>query len=208
MRVAAFGATGGTGRNVVEQGLSRGLEITAFVHKTPGFDRPVPHMSVANGDVLNPGDVEKAVENQDAVVSTLGVPRDSHQPVVSEGTRNIISAMKKFGVERLIVESAHGAGDSALEMPLFIRLVVRGVLLKNQFDDKDQMERLVRESDLKWTVVRPARLTDGPATGKFRAGERIAHGMPPSVSRADVARFMLDQLESTEYVRRMPTITG
>jgi len=206
-RIAVFGATGGTGRSVIEQALAQGYEVTAFVHGAHGLPDGASTVRVVHGDVLNPEDVEEAVADQNAVISVLGMAGNAREPVVSEGTRNIVNAMKKLSVERLIVQSAHGAAESARELPFPVRFVMRGVLLRNPFKDKDRMERIVKESGLCWTIVRPTRLTDGPKTGLSRAGERIPVGASPSISHADVADFLLRQLQSTEYVHQTPTVT-
>jgi putative NADH-flavin reductase len=200
MKIVVFGATGGTGRNIVEQGLSRGYQVTAFIHKKRGLEG-LTGLSTVTGDVLNVDDVEKAVAGQDVVISALGAGR-----VSLDGTRNIVDAMKKAGVQRLIVESAYGAGDSAGELPALNRLLVRGVLLRSQYRAKDLMESYVEKSDLKWTIVRPPRLTDGPKLGNYRAGESIRLDIASGISRADVADFMLKQVEDTEFVRKKPSV--
>jgi putative NADH-flavin reductase len=207
LKIAVFGATGGTGRSVVEQALAQGYEITAFVHGAKELTNGASAVRVVRGDVLNPEDVEEAVAGQNAVISVLGVAGNAREPVVSEGTRNIVNAMKKFGVERLIVQSAHGDAESARELPFPVRFVVRSILLRGPFQDKDRMERIVRESSLRWTIVHPTRLTNGPKTGRYRAGERIPTGASPSISHADVADFLLKQLQSAEYVHKTPTVT-
>jgi putative NADH-flavin reductase len=207
MKIVVFGAAGRTGRSIVEEGLEAGHEITAFVHKTKYLAEGTPGLVIVTGDVLNAVDVENAVANQDAVVSALGVASSSRQKVLSIGTGNIIDAMKKHVVHRLIVQSAHGAGDSSREMSFIARVAIRGVLLRAQFTDKDLMERYIADSGLEWTIIRPTRLTNGRETGKLRVGERIPIGRSSKVSRADVARFMIDQLLSADYIRRAPTIT-
>jgi putative NADH-flavin reductase len=126
---------------------------------------------------------------------------------VSVGTANIMAAMANAGVLRLIVQSAHGAGDSATEVFFPVRFLMRRVLLNHPFHDKDQMETLVRYRALAWTIVRPTRLTDEPATGHYRTGEHLPLGLSPSISRADVADFLLEQVNSDQYLHRAPTIT-
>ena len=207
MRIVVFGAAGGTGKHVVELGLAGGHEITAFVHNNRGLDESAANLHIVTGDALIAEDVKKAVTNQEAVISTLGAGT-SQQPIVSQGTKNIVDAMNELGLKRLIVQSAHGAGESAKQIPFFVRWLVRGRALKSQFEDKDLMESIVKQSSLDWTIVRPTRLTDDAETRKFRVGERIPVGMSPSISRSDVARFLLEQLESTEYIRKTPTITS
>ena len=174
--------------------------MTAFIHKKRGLEG-LAGLSTVTGDVLNTDDVEKAVANQDAVISALGAGKVSF-----EGTKNIVDAMKKAGVRRLIVESAYGAGDSAKELPILNRLIVRDVLLRTQFRAKDLMESYVEKSDLDWTIVRPPRLTDGPRRGNYRAGDRIPLDILSGISRADVAEFMLKQVEDIEFLRKEPSL--
>jgi putative NADH-flavin reductase len=200
IKIIVFGATGGTGRNIVEQGLSREYRVTAFIHKKRGLEG-LAGLSTVTGDVLNRDDVEKAVANQDAVISAIGAGKVSF-----DGTKNIVDAMKKAGVRRLIVESAYGAGDSARELPILNRLIIRDVLLRSQFRAKDLMESYVEKSDLEWTIVRPPRLTDGPRRRNYRTGDRIPLDILSGISRADVAEFMLKQVEDVEFVRREPSV--
>ena len=206
MRVVVFGAAGRTGRNIVEQALSRGYHVTAFIHKTRGLEEDAEKgLQAAQGDVLYAGDVDLAVAGHDAVLSALG-RSSSRRQVTFPGTKNIVEAMEKTGVRRLIVESAFGAGESAKEMSFLDRFLVRGVLLKSSFRDKDRMERCVEKSRLEWTIVRPPRLTDGPRQGRYRAGERIPLSIRSGMSRGDVADFMLDQVEGVEFVNKKPSV--
>ena len=204
LKIVVFGASGRTGRNIVEQALSRGHEVTAFIHKTRDPERPEV-LQIVEGDVLNVADVEKAVAGKEAVLSALGRSR-TQKPVTFPGTKNIADAMKRAGVQRLVVESAFGAGDSAKEISSLDRLFVRGILLRTAFKDKDMMEDHVEKTDLKWTIVRPSRLTDGTKRGNYRAGERIPLSIASGISRADVADFMLKQLETEDFVRKKPSI--
>lgn len=202
MKVVVFGASGRTGRDIVEQALSRGYQVTIFIHKTGAF---AGKLQEVHGDVLDAEDVEKAVTGQDAVLSALG-NRNAPKPVTFPGTKNIVDVMGKVGVARLVVESAFGAGESAKEISILDRFLVRGVLLRASFRDKDLMEEYVGRSGLKWTIVRPPRLTDGPRKGSYRAGERIPLNIASGMSRADVADFMLNQVEREEFVNKKPSV--
>jgi len=206
MKVVVFGAAGRTGKNIVEQALGRGYHVTAFVHKTRGLEEYAEKgLQAVQGDVLVAGDVNRAVAGHDAVLSALG-RSSSRRQVTFPGTKTIVEAMEKTGVRRLIVESAFGAGESSNEMPFLDRLLVRGVLLRSSFRDKDMMERCVEKSRLEWTIVRPPRLTNGPRQGRYRAGERIPLSIRSGMSRGDVADFMLEQIEGEEFVNRKPSV--
>ncbi|HXW95717.1 MAG TPA: SDR family oxidoreductase [Nitrososphaerales archaeon] len=206
MKVLVFGAAGRTGRNIVDQALNRGYQVTAFIHKTRGIEKDVEKgLQAVQGDVLNFGDVERAVAGHDAVLSALG-RGSSRRQVTFPGTKNIVEAMEKLGVRRLIVESAFGAGESAKEMSFLDRFLVRGVLLRSSFRDKDMMEGYVEKSGLEWTIVRPPRLTDGPRRGRYRAGERIPLNIRSGMSREDAADFMLEQVEGKEFINKKPSV--
>ena len=114
----------------------------------------------------------------------------------------MLSAMKSHGVGRLIFTSAIGVGDAYSEAPLLSKLVIR-VLLKDIYPDKLIGENLVRNSDLEWTIVQPAGLTNGRLTRRYRAAEHLRHRMVATISRADLAHFLLSQLEDRVYVRRI-----
>ena len=152
---------------------------------------------------MNPLDVEAAVKGQDAVVSALGVSGRAPITICSEGTKNIISAMKDDGVKRLIVESAYGTGDTR-----------RGfygnatwMLIASRIKDKELMEKTVAECGLDWIIARPVYLTNGPRTGSYRVGLDLSVSLWPKISRADVADFMLKQLSDNTYLHKMPTIS-
>jgi putative NADH-flavin reductase len=201
MRIAVFGATGGTGRALVEQGLSNGHNVTAFVRNPQKLSIMHERLSFVKGDVLNPEDVERAVRDQDAVLSVLGPTKHSPANICSAGTKNIMHAMKKHGVRRLIVQSAFGAGDTR-KKGLYARLL--SMVIPSFMNDKDVMEKAVKESGVEWIIVRPAALTNGPKRGTYR----VPDTMPfiPMISRADVADFILHQLESDEYLHATPAV--
>ncbi|MDA4135596.1 MAG: NAD(P)H-binding protein, partial [Thaumarchaeota archaeon] len=106
----------------------------------------------------------------------------------------------------LIVESAFGAGDSARQISVPDRLFIRGVLLRSGYQAKDRMEEDIEKSGLRWTIVRPPRLTNGARRGHYRAGDRIPLNIASGISRADVADFMLNQVEGEEFVGKKPSI--
>lgn len=161
---------------------------------------------VIKGDAFDPERVRYAIEGQDAVLCALGtglLHRDV--PVASEGTRNIISAMKDLGVQRLVVLSAFGIGDSQTRMnPTALGLMDK--MLGPIMHDKHDQEEQVRESGLEWVIVRPVRLGKGPLTGVYRASADLSPRFTAKISRADVAHFMLDQARRRRHLGTAVTL--
>lgn len=205
MRIIVFGATGGTGREVVRQALAEGHQVTAFVRNPK---RPIngdERLQAVVGDALDPQAVAEAIAGQDAVVVALGSRDRGKVRVRGEGTANVIRAMETHHVPRLVVVSAGGVGDSYREVPLLIKALIKTVL-RHTYRDHEEQERHVLNSELDWVIVRPAMLTDGPATGRYH--DSMANGDSGSgkVSRADVAGFVLRQLGDDRYLRKAVSI--
>jgi putative NADH-flavin reductase len=206
VKIAVFGSTGGTGREIVGQALERGHDVTAFARRPMKLSLLMDYITVIRGDVFDPDRVERAIEGQDAVLSALGTDllhRD--EPVASEGTRNIIDAMQKHGVRRLIVESAFGVGESREQMAATLRRVMR-LALGPILPDKEKQEELVRQSGLEWVIARPVTLSRGEGTGVYRFGPDLEPKMTARISRGDVAHFMLNQLEHDRNLGKAVTI--
>lgn len=198
MKLAIFGATGSVGTHLVQQAIEAGHEVTAFVRSPSKLHIQSGRLRVVRGDVLSDHDrIAEAVSGQDAVMITLGAGAKGR--IRSLGTQNIITAMEACGVDRLICQSTLGAGDSVKNLNFKWWLLFR-VPLRLAMADHEAQETLVRKSKLDWTIVRPSAFTDGPKT------ERYQHGFPSnerklllSVSRADVAHFMLKELSDSRY---------
>lgn len=205
MKIVVFGAAGGSGRELVGQALGQGHEVTAFARNPAAVSTKHPRLKLFQGDALDAARVAEAVAGQDAVLFAIGINRRSTMTVCADATRNIIAAMKGHGVRRFVVLSAYGAGetkDTALYSKVLRSLIGKRVL------DKDRQEELIRESGLDWVLVRPPLLTNGARRGRYRAGFGIPIKLFSSVSRADVADFMLKQLADDTYLRQAPTITN
>jgi putative NADH-flavin reductase len=207
-RILIVGATGGTGRHLVTQALERGLRVTVLARKPAKVGLEHPHLTVIKGDVLDGAAVEAAVRGQDAVVSALGHKRFfGPTRILSQGTQNILAAMKTQGVRRLVVETSLGIGDSAGRMGLYFTFFTIPVILPFYFWDKTRQERLIAASGLDWTIVRPVVLTNGRARGQVRLGPGVAgYIWTFRIPRADVATFMLDSLSSAGHVHSAPGI--
>lgn len=208
-RVIVFGATGGTGRLLVEQALARGYAVTAFSRNPGKLELEHPALTKVAGDVLDPASVEAAVAGHDAVVVTLGMPLLDRSGLRAKGTANVVRAMEAVGVERLICLSIMGLGESWDNLPwLYKRFMIPVLLARPTADHRDQ-EQLILASELDWTIVRPPNMTDKPGTGEIRHGFGGGEGpVGMYIPRADVAAFMLDQLDGDDYHRAAVGVTA
>jgi putative NADH-flavin reductase len=207
-RVLIVGATGGTGRQLLAQALERGYEVTALVRNPSRLPVAHPRLRVVRGDVLDTAAVEAAVRGQEAVISALGHKRFFYPTrILSDGTRHLLRAMEGFGVPRFVCETSLGIGDSAGRMGLYYTLFVIPVVLPLYFWDKTRQERLIAASRVEWVIVRPGVLTNGEKRGAYRHGRVGSFLGTVRISRADVADFMLNQLESDMYLRTAPGVS-
>ncbi|MGH7564961.1 MAG: NAD(P)-dependent oxidoreductase [Gemmatimonadota bacterium] len=209
MRVLIVGATGGTGRQLVAQGLDLGYQVTAFVRDPSKLDVEHPRLRVAQGDVLDPASVETAVREQDAVLSAIGHKRYfGPSRILSEGTRNLLHAMEAHGVHRFVCETSLGIGGSAGRMGLYYTFLVIPLVVPFYFWDKTRQERAIAGSRVEWIIVRPGALTNGEKRGRVRHGPGVgSYVWTLRISRADVAEFMLRQLTSDEYLSDAVSVT-
>jgi putative NADH-flavin reductase len=197
MRVTVFGATGGTGRSVITQALDAGDKVTALARTPAALSGFGDRVEVVGGDVLDPSAVSRAVEGADVVISALGIGMHRHATTVySQGTANVMAAMQASGVSRLLVVST-----SSLELPgVFVERAVASVLhriLAKPYADMAMMEKAIRSSGLEWTLVRAARLTKGPVTGRYRTAVNAKLKGCWSIAKADVAHYCLTHATDT-----------
>jgi uncharacterized protein YbjT (DUF2867 family) len=200
-RLLILGATGGTGRELVEQALAAGHEVTAFV-RDPSKLPPGRVRSVAGDIVRDSATLDDATRGQDAVISALGVGK-SFQPagLIAHAAPKMVRAMERAGVRRLIFTSAFGVGPTWPDTPFLPRLFIR-TLLRQVYADKAAGEAAIVGSALDWTIVYPAGLTNGPRTGRARVAEHLPlHGFP-TVSRSDVAAVVLRLIDDSATVRK------
>jgi putative NADH-flavin reductase len=193
----------------VRQALEAGHEVTAFVRDAARLEMDHPRLEVAVGQVTSDqAAVVSAIKGHDAVVSALGTEqtaRGMRSPrLMSQAMPAIIQAMIDTGVDRLVVLSAFGVGDSLGQAPLFLRIMYK-LFLGRVFADKAVGERLLRDSALAWTLVYPVLLTDGPHTGVYRSDAQLTPGRPWLISRADVADFTLTQLHDQAHIHGAPS---
>lgn len=209
MRILIIGASGGTGREIVQQALERGHHVVALARKPSNVKIQDARLRVAEGDVMKPESLDAAMANVDAVVCALGHKRWlGPSNTLSEGTRNVVRAMQKHGVKRLVVETALGVGDSSGRLGVYYTLFTIPFILPFYWYDKGRQERVVRDSSLDWVIVRPGQLTNGRKRGIYKHGPRVGNYLwSVSISRADVADFMLNQLGETPYLRQTPGLS-
>lgn len=217
MKVLVVGATGGSGRATVEELLARGHEVTAFSRHAGQLQPLAGRVKLVSGDAMNPVDVERAVAGKDAVIVTLGISESAlrvrlfggtNTPinVRSAGTRNVIAAMRKHGVRKLVVQTSFGVGATRDKLPFIYRLMFQ-LLLKPQIADTEQQEREVRASGLDWVIAQPVNLTDGvEREDPFASPDGEVRGM--KVSRKRVGRFLVDAVQGAMYVGKSVALSA
>jgi putative NADH-flavin reductase len=199
MNLFVLGATGGTGRALLDQALRRGHRVTAFVRSPEKLGAPRDGVTVEKGDPCDAGSLRAAMKGHDAVATALGPPGTGRTTILGTSACGIVAAMQGAGVRRLLVVSAAVLFENAgILVALF-----RHTLLRNVAKDSGEMERIVMASELEWTIARPPRLTNGALTQRYAVADGRMPGTGLTISRADVAHFLLEELERGEHVRRI-----
>jgi uncharacterized protein YbjT (DUF2867 family) len=211
MHILIIGASQGTGALAVRAALDKGHEVTAFARSPEKLGLKHPQLQKMVGDFHRAASVEAAVEGQDAVIITASATSlrafKENPHYFSQGTGIAIAAMKKANVKRLVVLSALGTGDSRSLMNPIVRALTVGLFLKLPFLDHERQEELVRASGLDWVIARPGRLTDGAARRRYVKKTAIER-VPSSISRADVADFMVEACEVPTWVGHAVQLGG
>ena len=210
MNIVVFGANGATGRLLTQQALDAGHTVTAVTRQPEVFPLRHTRLRVLRGDVFDLASVEQAVAGQDAVLSTLGVPF-SRKPIAvySQGAANIIAAMNRYGVRRLVCVSssatggAHDTGGGFI-FDKIMQPVIIATIGQTTYSDMRRMEALVENSGLDWTIVRPSGLFATPSVTRYQMGEDHLRGQ--FTSRADLASCMLRQISSDQYLRKIVAV--
>jgi len=199
--ILVIGAGGGIGRQTVETALASGFHVTAVLRDPSRLSLKHPNLEIVKGDILEPAGFQPYLHGKDAVISAIGVKgglrHDEPTTLYSRGNFRLLEAMQQEGARRVYFISA-SAVEISPALPFVVRLVAKFVLqklLRHMYSDLRAMERLVRQSGADWTIVRPPRLTDKPATGKYRWSVNNFLRNCLSISRADVAHFMLHHID-------------
>ena len=211
MRVLIIGASKGTGAAAVKAALAHGHDVTAFARHPEGLRADHPKLIKVTGSFHDNEHVARAVPGHDAVIVAAGPGSaesfKDNPTFYSKGAKLVIKAMRSSGMRRLIVMSAVGAGDTRSTYGSIAKLVAGA--FKLPYEDFDRQEREVRESGLEWVIARPAWLTDGPPTKNYvrhPGSERILQSL--SVSRADVAEFLVEAAENDSWIGKAVQLGG
>jgi len=209
MRLTIFGATGRTGQYLLEEALTAGYEVTILVRDPSKVKIKNSLLKILAGNIQNAAQVEQAVAACECVISVLGPTENKPIYEISAGTDNILAAMKKQSVRRLVISAGAGVGgpnDSPALFNLFINFLLK-ILSRHVYADMVQTVAKVRASDLDWTIVRVPMLTDDPRTGKIQVGY-VGKGMDVRISYADMADFILKQVKDNAYLHKAPAISN
>ena len=210
MRILIVGASKGIGLETTRQALAAGYDVRALARSATSINLSDTKLEKVQGDALDQQDVEAALAGVDAVIVTLGVGLgDLFKPVnlFSDVTRVLIDAMKAKGVDRLICITGFGAGDSQASISLLQRVPFR-IVFGRAYDDKSRQEDLIKKSGLDWTIVRPGVLLNGPRTGRYKVLREPSEWRNGIISRANVADFLIRQIEDRAFVHAAPVLVN
>lgn len=207
--VLVVGGSSGIGLETVRQALKRGHAVKAFARSASSIDIQDDKLEKVDGDALDGDSLKAALEGVDTVVVSLGIKLNpgtvlGGTTLFSEATKQLIPAMESAGVERLLVVTGYGAGDSGETMNLFNRLGFNAVFARI-YADKGKQEELIKASKLQWTIARPVVLT-GSAKVDYKVLAKPEDFKMGFVSRASVADFLVTEVENNRYVHQAPVL--
>lgn len=208
--LALFGATGKTGRRVLDRALTQGSSVRALVRDPAKFSVTDEQLAVIQGDVLDAAAVEKTVAGADAVVSVFGHVKGSPATLQADGTKLIVDAMQRHGVKRIITLSGGGLRAEGKDQPKLPDRIIRGLLKLlsgHVLADAEAHLEVLQQSCLEWTVVRGPRLTEEPGTGSYGVSW-VGAGSTTKISRDDLADFILTQIGDRQYLQELPFVSA
>jgi putative NADH-flavin reductase len=201
--IVVLGANGGIGRQAVEIALKAGHRVTAILRDPANLALSHAALTIVKGDILRRETFESWLEGKNAVISAIGVRSNGPTTLYSAGNRNLLDAMRQTGVRRAFFVSASAIEISPV-LPFYVRLAEKYIvqkILRNMYADLRIMEEVIKESDADWTIIRPPRLTDKPVTGQYRIAVNSFLKNCLSISRADVAHFMVNNIGNEALVK-------
>ena len=212
MKLTVFGATGGIGRELVTQALDAGHHVTAYARNPGKLDLTHPNLTATAGNLTDRDAVQRAVHGADAVISALGpsLDRNATEMPLVDGTRTTLDTMAAEGVERyigIVTPSLRDPRDTPSLLGIIVPIMGR-TLLPRAYRELLAMSQLITDSPLDWTIARFTRPTNGTRTGTIRAGYLGKHHIRASITRADIATFLLAQTTHTRFHRTAPAISN
>lgn len=207
--IALLGGTGQTGSLFLQKALDRGYTVKALARNPAKITLSHDKLTVVQGDVLNAEDVDKLVADTDVVVSLFGHVKGSPEWLQTNGTKNLVAAMKKSGIEKIISLSGGGLPFPEKDEPKFADKLIRFIMkvaVPKVLNDAIEHHKVLDASGLKWIIVRGPRLTNDPPQGTYRVGW-VGVNASTKIARGDLADFILEQVESDEFVHQMPFVS-
>ena len=210
--ILIVGASRGIGLETVKTALASGYRVRAFARGASRINLEHEALEKFPGDALDMQDIERALLGVDAVIQVLGIPINLKMftgpiDLFSLSTRLLVPAMEAADVRRLLTVTGYGSGDGRRRIPSLQRIGFE-IFLGRAYSDKDIQESIIKSSSLDWTIVRPGVLTSGTSTNSYRvlaAPDSWRNGL---ISRADVADFLVEQINDPTYIRRTPVLIG
>jgi putative NADH-flavin reductase len=201
MNLLIVGANGKTGRALVRLSCERGHIVTALVHREP---TQLMHCArILQGDARDPQFLESAIAGQNAIIDTIGTRQPFLKTTLeTDAARLLIDAMHRHGIRRIVAVSSIGVGDSIVNVPFLYRALMP-IFFRGAIPDKQGMEAELRQSDLDWTIVRPAGLTDDPPTNSVQIVTPASRVQVRRIARTDVAAFILNHLTDADSYRQI-----
>ena len=211
MKITIFGATGRTGSEVVRLALTRGYNVVAFVRDSRKVNIESPKLEIVQGELSDRERIRTAIKGADCVISALGPAGKPSDEELSIGIANILSVMEEYGIKRFIVLSTTSYQDP-LDQDSFRFRMRRSMIRRGRpltYEQINKYSQLVRDSNTDWTLVRIASLlTDKPLSKHVRAGYLGKDKLGSKLSRIDLAWFMLEQINNTDYIRKAPAVSN
>jgi len=207
--IAIFGGSGQTGKLVLEKALEQGYKVNALVRTPQKVEIQNPNLKVIQGDVLNPKDVQKTVDDSEVVLSLFGHVKGSPEWLQTDGTTNIANAMDQTGITKIISLSGGGLPFPEKDKPKFpdkmIRFIMK-VAVPKVLNDANRHAEFLKNSHLDWMIVRGPRLTNDEPKNTYRVGW-VGVNASTKISRGDLADFIVKQIESDEFIHQMPFVS-
>lgn len=204
LNIVVLGANGGIGNQVMLQALNAGHKVTAVLRTPSKLQTTHPNLQIVQGDVMKTDALDEHLKNKDVVISAIGKNSLKKTTLYSQGNKNLIEAMKKAGTNRAFFISASGLEVNPTHSILikFATKLILQPLLRNMYADLWRMEKIIRESNINWTIMRPPKLLDGPVTRTYRTAIDMQVNNGLNISRADVAHFIVHNLTNEKIVNK------